>query len=418
MIMSTFADRTHTPGKLFRLSLLAGAVLAFSALAIAQAGQLDPTFGKKGIFVTNFTAFPNSATAVALQSDGKIVVAGQTNSCSACNPLGALLRLTTKGTLDTTFGSGGIVTNTFEIDRSTVVVGLAIQADGKIVAAACGLAGCGRVGRFNSDGSIDTTFGSNGFANSPVGGGPVALQPDGKILVLGNGLERLDHNGQLDATFGNGGVANLLQGGSAIALQQDGKIMIATSSFFGSSGSLARYNANGSLDKSFGISGQAASIAAPSAVAVQTDGKILAVGSTVSAPSPSFPHPTGFGAVRFNSDGSIDTSFALRGGVTTVFPKENASAASGVALQSNGDIVAAGQAGDTTGSASTSSFGLARYTSNGHLDSTFGKKGLVTTSFGSNAVAAIVGVVLQSDGKIVAAGGEGGQIVVARYLAQ
>ena len=124
---------------------------------------------------------------------------------------------------------------------------------------------------------------------------------------------------------------------------------------------------------------------------------------------------TGFGLVRYNPNGSIDTFFGTGGGVLTDFPSNPNATAFALAIQSNGDIIAAGQAG--------SSLALSRYTSAGKLDTTFGSGGTVTTSLGSNA-SAISSLALQSDGKIVAAGGifsvdSAGfhaQAVVARYL--
>jgi uncharacterized delta-60 repeat protein len=300
--------------------------------------------------------------------------------------------------------------------------GLAIQSDAKIVAVATGIPGGEQVARFNTDGSLDTTFGTAGVASLPLNGDLLTLQPDGKIIVAGQGpgtssnfLARLNTNGQLDSTFGSGGLAPLQSFGSdAIALQADGKILVASST-----GSLARYNSNGSVDKSFGILGQAASVAAPSAIAVQSDGKILAVGTDTSKVSAT-GNSTGFGLVRFNPDGSIDTTFGTHGGAITGFPKTTATNAFAVTLQPNGDIVAAGQAGNIpSNSVTEEAFALARYVGVGKLDSTFGNGGRATTSFGSNADAVILSIVLQSDGKIVVAGTNGGtSLEVARYLGQ
>jgi uncharacterized delta-60 repeat protein len=248
------------------------------------------------------------------------------------------------------------------------------------------------------------------------------LQSDGKIIVAGQGpgtssnfLARLNSNGQLDSTFGSGGLAPLQTFGSdAIALQADGKILVASGL-----GSLARYNKDGSVDKSFGIFGQVASIATPSAIAVQSDGKILAVGIDTSKVSAT-GNSTGFGLVRFNPDGSIDTTFGTHGGAITGFPKTAATNAFAVTLQPNGDIVAVGQAGNVISNAGIDeAFALARYVGSGQLDSTFGTGGRVTTSFGSTADAVISSIVLQSDGKIVVAGTKGGtSLEVARYLGQ
>src|SRR5271167_954358 len=187
-----------------RLGLLVSVVVvASSTFALAQAGQLDSTFGTGGVFTTNFTQTDTTMdTAVAIQSDGKIVVGGSTPGGAA------LARLNTNGTLDPSFGSGGIVNSSFS-NLGAVVFGIAIQPNGQIVAGAAGFDG-GSVGRFNSDGSVDTTFGDDGFAVSQsLNSGPgilsaLALQADGKILVTGAGLiGRYTTEGQLDTTFGN-----------------------------------------------------------------------------------------------------------------------------------------------------------------------------------------------------------------------
>lgn len=402
------------------------AVISTSTLAIAQAGQLDKSFGTGGIFTSNFGGPNTAVNAVAVQSDGKIVVGG------AGGPGGkaGLARVTTNGTLDTSFGTGGIVTSKFNsLAAAATVVALAIQSDGKILAAADGIPARFAVGRFNVDGSVDATFGTSGFVQVGNAGGALllALQPDGKIVVAGNTqMARLISDGALDTSFGTGGLAVLLaQFPSGIALQSDGKILIASGGFSPpaavlnpppGAGSLARYTSNGSLDKGFGISGEATSVALPYAVAVQSDGKILVAGGIISRLIPT-GNASGFGVVRFDPNGSIDTTFGTRGGATTGFGGLTLAGAYGLAIQPNGDIVAAGEAG-TVGTELTLSFALARYNTAGRLDITFGAGGKVTTSFGSNGLALITGVVLQTDGKIVVAGDANSNFAVARYLAQ
>src|SRR5271167_3662806 len=355
-----------------RLGLLVSVVVvASSTFAPAQAGQLDSTFGTGGVFTTNFTQTDTTmATAVAIQSDGKIVVGGSTPGGAA------LARLNTNGTLDSSFGSGGIVNNSFGADGP--VFGVAIQPDGKIVAAAAGFLG-GSVGRFNSDGSVDTTFGNGGFAVSKsLNSGPgilsaLALQADGKILVTGAGLiGRYTTEGQLDTTFGNSGIAALTSSiATAMALQSDGKFLVTTglgapSELFGSPnlpgtqpGAIARYNTNGSLDETFGISGQAACVASATAIAIQSNGKIVVAGAIPSVLLTFSSggiivanNQTGFGVVRYNANGSVDTTFhpgngaGDGGGVITGFGNSfPAGGAFALAIQSNGEIVVAGQAG-------------------------------------------------------------------------
>jgi len=401
-----------------RLSQLVvcASLVSASTLTLAQAGHLDTTFAKEGIFSFQLTTNNGSncvADAVALQNDGKIVAAGQLGNQSG------LIRLNPNGSLDTSFGNGGVVVTKIGSDIDQVFGGVAIQLDGKIVAVATGIPGGEQVARFNTNGSLDTTFGNAGVAALQLNGALLALQSDGKIIVAGQGpgnssnfLARLNTKGQLDSTFGSGGLAPLQTFGSdAIALQPDGRILVASST-----GSLARYNSNGSVDKTFGIFGQAASIASPSAVTVKSDGKILVAGTDTSKVSAS-GNSTGFGLVRFNTDGSIDTTFGVRGGAITGFPKTTATNAFAVSLQPNGEIVAAGQAGNNN--PLVEAFALARYLGDGKLDSTFGNGGRVTTGFGSDTDAFITSIVLQSDGKIVVAGTNGGtNLEVARYLGQ
>jgi uncharacterized delta-60 repeat protein len=190
-----------------------------------------------------------------------------------------------------------------------------------------------------------------------------------------------------------------------------------------------RLNPNGTLDKTFGLFGQIASVtsggvcdttgvAFVSGIVLQTDGKFIVAGAITSQfVNPPGSNRTGFGLVRYNPNGSIDTTFGTRGGVLTNFGSNPNATAFALAIQSNGDIIAAGQAG--------SSLALSRYTNAGKPDTTFGAGGTVTTSLGSNP-AAISSLALQSDGKIVAAGaifsvstaGFRAQAAVARYLAQ
>ena len=414
-------------GRLFRLGACA-ALVCLSALATAQAGHLDPTFGTGGIFASNFgNSFGATVNAMALQSDGKIVVVGG----GGPGGKGGLARIRSNGTLDTSFGVGGIVTSNFNDQAAaTTVIGVAIQSDGKIVAAATGIPLRFAVGRFNANGSVDTTFGNSGFVLIGNAGGALllALQPDGKIVVAGSTqMARFDSNGQLDTSFGTGGLAVLLAPmPSAMALQSDGRILIASGAPSPpiaelnpppGAGSLTRYNSNGSLDRTFGISGEAASVALPSAVAVQIDGRILVAGSIISRLIPT-GNATGFGVVRFNPSGSIDTTFGTHGGAITGFGSRLLAGAFALAIQTNGDIIAAGEAGNFMAPNLTLSFGLARYTSIGMLDTTFGSGGIVITSFGSNSSALVTSAALQSDGKIVVAGDANSNFAVARYLTQ
>ena len=171
---------------------------------------------------------------------------------------------------------------------------------------------------------------------------------------------------------------------------------------------------------------QAASVDAPATLVVQSNGAIVAAGVSVTGVAPPSifnGNPTEFGLMRFQSNGSIDTTFGTRGGIIPGFPNFNFGGVATIALQINGDVVAAGQAAFSSPNQNqvSSSFALARYFSSGQLDNTFGTGGLVTHSFGTTNSAFIAARAIQTDGKIVAAGPTGdanGNIAAARYLAQ
>jgi uncharacterized delta-60 repeat protein len=388
------------------------------AIALAAPGDLDPSFGSGGTVITSFGG-ADVASAVAIQPDGKLVVAGRTNI--AGNTVFALARYDPTGGLDPTFGTGGLVTTDFgSTDQAFAVV---LQADGKIVTA--GRRGSDViVARHNADGSLDTVFGSNGRVITNFGATEQALalvlQPDGKIVVAGrtnkpapNGnfdfaLARYESGGAVDNTFGTLGLVTTDFGGSvdrafAMALQPDGKLVVAGDS--DANFALARYNSNGSLDPSFGAGGKVITtfggIDQASAVTLQPDGKIVVAGQTDTGVS------IDFALARYMPDGSLDGAFGSGGRVTTNFTGTSDDLGSAVALQSDGKIV--------VGGASNGNFALARYTPGGILDTAFGTAGTVTTNLGGED--ALHALALQPDGAIVAVGESADRFALARYQA-
>ena len=408
----------------------------------AADGDLDPTFGSGGKVTTDFSGRSNSASAIALQSDGKIVVAGDALTATGPPDI-AVARYNSDGSLDSSFGAGGRVTTDFA-GRSDNGTSIAVQPDGKIlVAGGADFAATQfdfALVRYNPNGSLDSTFGSGGKVNTDFNGGldaasAIALQGDGRIVLAGfatagdphMALARYNSNGTLDTTFGTGGkVITNINGtrdfASAVAIQSDGKIVAGGSTvdsiFSFVTFALARYNADGSLDSTFGSGGKVTTKVVFGdgeddeifGLAIQPDGRILAAGRANFAQD--------FGLVRYQTNGALDTAFGTSGVVTTDF-NGSIDRAFGMALQNDGKIVLAGAANLTTGS--TGDFGLARYNPNGSLDSTFGAGGKVITDFGGNVDIAR-GVVLQSDNRIVAAGSTignpgTGDFALARYLA-
>jgi uncharacterized delta-60 repeat protein len=426
--MNSEEKTMRPPATYCRLSLLMLTLVLFlPAQAVAQAGQLDPAFGKGGIVTTSFGVLANGGTSVAatvIQPDGKIVVfgeLGQTGSTSL-----VVARYNADGTADSTFGSSGIAA----LGGLTFPSAMALQPDGKIVVLGFNTGGfSGSAGtdvvRFSSNGSLDTTFGNGGVATTGIISLPdssgIVIQPDGKILVASGELFRLLPDGTLDSTFGSGGQSHVLGGDLAntLALLPKGKILVTSESFFPSSGFLSRYSSTGSLDTTFAIGGQLGTTGPAHALLALSNGEFLVGGNL----SNSVLHgPIGFAVSRYQAVGASDAKFGSHGGVVTLVPNFPAVLTAGMGLQSTGDIVTLG-----TASAGTSQvFALARYTSSGVLDPTFGSSGTVTTSFGTSVIAA-GGLAIQSDGKIVAAGSYGNVksssssevgFKVARYLGQ
>jgi uncharacterized delta-60 repeat protein len=388
-------------------------------------GELDPSFGEDGIVSTNFG--PHAVAEIddlALQPDGKIVVAGHLETGEVYNFDFALARYNPDGSLDASFGDGGAVrTDITSYDSANAVV---IQPDGKILAAGwvydseTYLFNDMLLARYHPDGSLDTNFGDGGLVLSDFGtgsaAGDLALQADGKILVAGYtdieeagqylrvfALARYTPEGLLDASFdGDGWVTTSFSAfgntASSLALQPDGKILLAGEAVASYSGgdpyiALARYNSDGSLDNAFDGDGKLVvtdMAGGRSLVALQADGKIVVAYSSVEA-APDFI------LQRFNPDGSLDTGFGEAGRVRTDWGGQEYT--TGIAVQPDGKIIAAGV---VTAYGSGYSFVLARYHPDGSLDESFGYYGQVMTDVApqdyANALA------LQQDGKIILAG--------------
>jgi uncharacterized delta-60 repeat protein len=395
--------------------------------AILAAGDLDLSFGMGGKVTTDVKIAVDTGQSVTLQSDGKIVVAGFAVNPDATFDF-ALVRYNSDGNLDTSFGTGGKVTTDFST-FSDYGRSVTLQSDGKIVVAGSTINDFA-VARYNSNGSLDTSFGTGGKVTTDINGGfdtgySVSLQSDGKIVVAGStnfsgasssdfALVRYNNNGSLDTSFGTGGkVTTDINGGFdfglSSVLQSDGKIVVtgqgsnpgipipgsfSTNDDF----ALVRYNSNGSLDTSFGTGGKVTTDIVKGnseqglSAALQSDGKIVVSGYTA---SPSYT--LDFALVRYNSNGSLDTSFGTGGKVTTDF-NGNSDYGYSVALQSDGKIVVAGANANIGGD-----FAIARYNSNGSLDTSFGTGGKVTTDFNGNSDSGY-SVALQSDGNIVVVG--------------
>ena len=360
--------------------------------------------------------------SVIQQADGKLVVAGSSQSGSDINSDHdfSLIRLNRDGSLDSSFGSGGRlimpVGQSFDFGKSVIQ-----QADGKLVVAGSSQSGSGinsdsdsdfSLVRLNRDGSLDSSFGSGGTLIIPVGsknddGNSVIQQADGKLVVAGTSsnafsLIRLNPNGSLDSSFGSGGklimpVSSSPERGESVIQQADGKLVVAGYSHIGAfmepAFSLIRLNTDGSLDKSFGSGGKLIEYVGSrggtvSSVIQQSDGKLVVAGTSSRE----------FSLIRLNTDGSLDTSFAAAGKL--IVPSgANSDAAYSVIQQSDGKLVVAGSRFNGV----ENDFMLIRLKTDGSLDSSFGAGGKLVIPVGSSYDEAL-SVIQQSDGKLVVAG--------------
>ncbi|MGZ3923834.1 MAG: Calx-beta domain-containing protein [Flavisolibacter sp.] len=398
-------------------------------------GSRDLTFGMNG-----FSVSASLAPVKAVQTGSKIVVAGYTNNTGSSDV--ALFRFKVDGTADSSFGSFGFVSTSFSSNNDRAF-GLAVQNDGRIVVAGTTEQIFEHsyllVTRYTVDGSPDSSFGQDGstMVITDVGGdaetnGAVAIQGDGKIVVAGGAsdlsgnmdfvLVRYLMNGTPDSAFGTNGIVmtdfGAVEGATSIVMQKGSKekILVAGYSFsadplFGNV-ALARYTLTGQLDNSFGTGGKVSANPGydmmTSCMALQRVGgadKIVVGGIS----------ETGFAAARFSATGVLDNTFGTGGGVTTDFG--TTAFANCLAIQTDGKIVLAGQVDFDR----TRDYGLVRYTANGALDNTYGggNSGKVVGFYVDRVPGFVTDIIMQADGKVIAGGttqyGNNVDFVLARY---
>ena len=398
----------------------------------AADGDVDTSFGASGIVTTDFSLLRDVAKSIVVQSDEKIVVAGYASN--ETNEDFAIVRYNTDGTLDSSFGTAGKVLTPIGSGNDGAY-SVVLQNDGKILVAGYAIIGSNSifaVVRYNTDGSLDTnsdadpliSFGTDGIVTTDIGSGSdgansVVLQNDGKILVAGysNGgvtddfaVVRYNTDGTLDSSFGTAGkvltpIGSGSDGANSVVLQSDGKIVAAGWSNDGVYYDFAvvRYDTNGLPDEDFGVSGTittsiGTSDAEAYSVVLQSDGKIVTAGYSYNG---DYTYIT---VVRYNTDGSLDTNSDAdplisfdTDGIQITENSLGGNSANSVVVQNDGKILVAGYSNDGV----TDDFAVVRYHTDGTLDSSFGTAGKVTTSIGSGGANSVV---LQSDGKIVAAG--------------
>lgn len=324
-------------------------------------GRADASFGINGVVATgNFAA--SYIGDVALQADGKIVIAGHDGIGSTYR----LERYNGNGTLDSSFGVNGVVQTSMNAYNDGYIRSLVIQSDGKLLIAgnavvssecyydgfttACTYTSNGVLGRYNADGSADTSFGSNGFVIKSGTIQDIAIDVFGRIVAVGSSplLSRYDSHGALDATFGNAGVVEAAYGGGDVELYGDGRILISAGT------GLVRLLSNGAIDNGFGL------------------------GGTVTVPS-----PEGIVSMALIGDEII------LGGARTTYTQTNKQYwawGSGYVYLTN----------------ITKVFCVSRYRGNGALDSSFGEQGVAVVSFNGNDT--LTDLAIDAAGKIVLVG--------------
>ena len=410
-------------------ALLAAAV--FASPARSAGGDLDPTFGTGGRVVTDF-GFDDRATGVALQPDGRIVVAG-----TGCGGDFLVARYDTGGAPDPSFGLGGgecvdVAGGLADEGRQVMVLG-----DGRLLVAGTSGTDFALV-RLNADGSPDATFGVDGRATYDFGGADhlqdAALAPDGKVVMVGEtsvpgcatapvspgqtvgvAVARTTPDGALDPSFGAGGRVvrssdSEVQRGLAVAVEGDGAVVVA-----GRTASCTRVNIDplvfrltpaGGPDPTFDAAAVPAAGFPSSAadVVVQPDAKVVVAVDTFVGPATSPAHDDALTVVRYNPDGSADAGFDGDGVAVALFGDGKNATATSVALQGDKVVVGGTLDGD---------FALARFDADGSPDPTFGTDSKVVTDLGgADALAALA---VQPDGRLVAAGWSGTDVALARY---
>jgi uncharacterized delta-60 repeat protein len=391
----------------------------FPVSASPNAGDLDPSFGGDGKVTTSFS-LDDQLSAIAVQPDGKVVAAGYTYTRISPYDLDiALARYNTDGTLDASFGSMGRVTTNFSASEG--INAMALLPAGRIVvvgwANPSGINQDFAVARYNSDGTLDTTFGSGGkvftdFFGSSDTALAMAVSNEGKILVAGPvlnlasdnvdfGLARYNPDGSLDQTFGdNGLVVTDFSGYDDLAydigIQSNGKIVIVGSSLDSDQFALIRYKPNGKLDKSFGADGKVSIDFSGYwyRLKILHDDKILLAGYAHTS-GVSYSH---FALARYEANGTLDQTFGFEGKVTTDFG--SASAAYNMIVQADEEIIAVG---DIFSERGDRDFAVARYNTDGSLDPSFGSTGMVTTDFDQRDDYA-ADVAIAPDGRIIVGG--------------
>jgi uncharacterized delta-60 repeat protein len=404
-------------------------------LAVAvydSTGTLDPTFSDDGILTTDLgtEAVANDVTLL----DDEILVAGSVESADGTETDSVLVLVESDGTLDASFGDGGVVTADLSATSDDEFTAVEVTADGEILAAGDIVTTDATtdsdfvVVEYDSSGTLDTSFGTGGTEVIDISDtadvvNDMVLEEDGTIVLVGGtnvdlnehiAVAVLNPDGSLDVNFDADGteVTNLGisfdETSSYVAIQSDDKIVVVGTANDDATSFLAlvRYLADGSLDTSFSADGfvfldSGSTLDQGKAVAIQSDDKIIIAGTNGSDVL----------VARYDTDGNLDTTFGTDGVVITS-TSSGTDIADTIAIQSDGKIVIGGTSNLDS---ANEDFLLIRYNTDGSLDTDFNDDGIVTTDLGGTPTEGVTGVAIESDGTIVAEGTSGTALTVVSY---
>jgi len=436
-----------------KIALIMIAALLGGSTAWGQAaGSLDPTFGTSGIITTSFGVGVDALGGFEQSNGDIVVVAGFDVESTESTAIG-LVRYTSTGRLDTTFGTNGSTVTTFP-GFTFAATGFAVQPNGDILVAGTATTSGGiddfGLARFTSNGALDTTFDTGGLVTTRVGTeqdnqSALLLQSNGQIVVGGfedgggkkipgqTALVRYNSNGSLDTTFGTGGISLVtptVLGPQTLAQLSNGDYLAVGENESGAGNVVVEFSSTGALLSAVTAGTITAASQTPSFL-FQSNGDFL-VPEAVKPPAGTapagftFPKKSSDAEVaRFTETGTPDstfesTPFTFVPITVSNLTEDDESEPGSLAFQSNGQIVVGGSLSGTAGGATTV-FALARVNADGELDTTFGSNGTVTTVLSGNA--GVNSVLVEANGDIVAIGGvfdkstEIGNLVLARYLA-
>lgn len=390
---------------------------------VAQSGTLDKNFGDTGVV---FTALYGGLETVALQSNSRIIAAGEWTKNFDSDYGSVLVGYLPSGVLDSSFGNDGI---SFVNDHSDITSVAVLGNDKMITVNAYSLTHIIILSKYLANGNLDSIFGDNGQIQHSFSGVDaiaarvVKIQQDGKIVITGAAYfidddrayepkiitARFNADGSVDKSFGGKGYV-LMEGeiANALVIQPDGKIVIGGNTGLQQKFILARYLPDGNLDEQFGNGGILTANYNNhedyiNALALQQDGKIVAAGVEA--------YETGnMITARFLPDGNLDKSFGVNG--FTIVKFEDGSQARSVALQSDGKIILAGYSNPAL---HVFYFALVRLNATGVIDSSFGTNGVTETNIDGKSYG--LACTLQVDGKIILGGinSDATNFVLARY---